>query len=76
MLTEHLNARINPGVSKTLGGGRGRVRVRVKLGLGLVSALTLKQHSLKKKDRPWLRRRPRVLLTPRRGVSKTPSGAV
>ena len=49
MLTEHLNARINPGVSKTWGGGRGGVRVRVKLGLGLVSALTLKQHSLKKK---------------------------
>ena len=47
MLTEHLNARINPGVSKTRGGGR--VRVRVKLGLGLVLALTLKQHSLKKK---------------------------
>ena len=49
MLTEHLNARINPGVSKTRGGGGGRVRVRVKLELGLVSALTLKQHSLKKK---------------------------
>ena len=48
-MTEHLNARINPGVSKTRGGGRGRVRVRVKLELGLVSALTLKQHSLKKK---------------------------
>ena len=49
MLTEHLNARINPGVSKTRGGGGGRVRVRVKLELGLVSALTLKQHSLEKK---------------------------
>ena len=50
-MTEHLNARINPGVSKTRGGGGGRVRVRVrvKLWLGLVSALTLKQHSLKKK---------------------------
>ena len=50
-MTEHLNARINPGVSKTRGGGGGggRVRVRVKLELGLVSALTLKQHSLKKK---------------------------
>ena len=31
MLTEHLNARINPGVSKTWGGGRGRVRVRVRV---------------------------------------------
>ena len=48
-MTEHLNARINPGVSKTRSGGRGRVRVWVKLELGLVSALTLKQHSLKKK---------------------------
>ena len=48
-MTEHLNARINPGVSKTRGGDQGRVRVRVKLELGLVSALTLKQHSLKKK---------------------------
>ena len=48
-MTEHLNARINPGVSKTRGQGRVRVRVRVKLELGLVSALTLKQHSLKKK---------------------------
>ena len=48
-MIEHLNARINPGVSKTRGGGGGRVRVRVKLELGLVSALTLKQHSLKKK---------------------------
>ena len=47
MLTEHLNARINPGVSKTR--VRGGVRVGVKLWLGLVSALTLKQHSLKKK---------------------------
>ena len=46
-MTEHLNARINPGVSKTR--VRGGVRVGVKLGLGLVSALSLKQHSLKKK---------------------------
>ena len=51
-MTEHLNARINPGVSKT----RGRGGVRVGLGLvilGLVSALNLnhpnpKQHSIKK----------------------------
>ena len=77
MLTEHLNARINPGVSKTR--VRGGVRVGVKLGLGLVSALSLKEHSLKnKKDRSWPRPRPRprVLVTPRRGVSKRPSGAV
>ena len=75
MLTEHLNARINPGVSKTRVRGGGRVGV--KLGLGLVSALSLKQHSLKnKKDRSWPRPRPRVLVTPRRGVSKRPSGAV
>ena len=31
MLTEHLNARINPGVSKTRGGGGGRGRVRASV---------------------------------------------
>ena len=45
MLTKHLNARINPSVS------RGGVKVRVRLGLGLVSALTLKQHSFFKKKK-------------------------